>query len=192
MKEETATQETKEDQKSFGKMFKADFTKAAWRTGATQLTNAAQAGILAMLKDRGADENKLALARELLDTPMGAVLIRAVLGYSLTYMPMVKDDPRGQRLAEELRVSAMDRGSEEVLGAVFEYLMPAVQTAVAALPPIETAIPEVLKPKRKRVSAPKARVSPPVEVKEEIATETTEETVTGEKKAAELPTPGVV
>jgi len=164
-KEEKKMSEEKENQ-SFGKMLKQDFTNAAWRGAATQLTNAVQGAILLMLKDKGADENKIAVMKEILDTEYGKILIRAILGYSLTYMPTIGEDPRVQRLAEEFRVSAMDRSMEEVVGAASQYLMPAVKTAIAALPPIEEAVPEVLKSKKKKRVSHKTRVAEEQEVEE--------------------------
>jgi hypothetical protein len=147
-----------EDKKSgekagFVETFKQDAAKAAWRSAGTQLTNGVQAGILLMLKDKGADESKIAFVKEMMATEFGAILIRASLGYGLTYMPMVSEDPRVQKLAEEFRVSAIDSGMEQVMGGVMQYLAPAVMQAVAALPPLETAIPNVLKGKKHRVAS---------------------------------------
>lgn len=139
-------EETKKD--GFGTMFKQDFADAAWRSGATQVTNAVQTGILAMLKDKGMDDSKLTVARELLETDFGKILIRAALGYGLTYAPVVGEDPRAIKLAKELRVGAMGEGMDVVAGAALQYLMPAVTQAIAALPPIESAIPGLKGKKR--------------------------------------------
>jgi len=173
---------------SFGQTFKGDLKNALWRTGATQLTNAVQSSVLAILHDRGMKEDRLTVVREMIDTPVGAVFIRALLGYAITYMPVVKEDLWAQRLAEELRVSAMDRGAEEVIGTVFQYLMPAVQVTIAELPPIETVVPKVVKPKKKRVASPRTRVDSSTKAKEEVV-ETSEKIVEEEKlKLMEVPT----
>lgn len=144
-------EETKKD--GFGVMFKQDFADAAWRSGATQVTNAVQTGILAMLKDKGMEESKLTVARELLETDFGKILIRAALGYGLTYAPVIGEDPRAVKLAKELRVGAMGEGMDQVAGVALQYLMPAVTQAIAALPPIESAIPGLKGKKRVAAAA---------------------------------------
>lgn len=143
-----------QDKESFGSMFKADMTDAAWRAGATGMTTAVKTAILAMLKDKGADDGRLSMAKELMESEFGSIMVRALIGYGLTYAPMVSEDPRAQKLAKEFRVSAMNGGMDQVMGIGFEYLLPAVQGALKALPPISEAVPEMLR------SKPKHRVAP--------------------------------
>lgn len=172
-KEKEMTEAKKET--GFVDMLKADAGKAAWRTGATQVSNAAQAGILLMLKERhGMDDSKLAIVREALATEAGNALIRYFLGSVLTHVPGIKEDPRAKQLGEEFRVSGMAKGMDELVGTATIYLMPGIQAAIQALPPIQEAIPAALKPRtRKRVATSK-RVAAvpeaiPVHVEEEAA-----------------------
>lgn len=131
---EDPKEEAKEERQLFGQMVKADFKDALWRSGTTQLTNAAQSTILAMMKDRGADDQKLAVVKEILASEMGSILIRCALGYGITYMPKIGEDPRAQRLAKEFRVSAMSSGMNEVAGLASQYLLPAISSAITSLP----------------------------------------------------------
>lgn len=131
---EGTQEEVKEEKQLFGQMVKADFKDALWRSGTTQLTNAAQSAILAMMKDRGADDQKLAVIKEILASEMGSILIRCALGYGITYMPIIGEDPRAQRLAKEFRVSAMSGGMNEVAGLASQYLLPAISAAITSLP----------------------------------------------------------
>lgn len=133
LKEETK-EEAKEERQLFGQMVKSDFQDALWRSGTNQLTNAAQSAILAMMKDRGADDQRLAVVKEILASEMGSILIRCALGYGITYMPKIGDDPRAQRLAKEFRVSAMSNGMNEAAGLASQYLLPAISSVITSLP----------------------------------------------------------
>lgn len=152
--------ETKKEQ-GFGAILKDNAEKAAWRTGATQMTNAVQAGILLMLKEKhGFDDGKLAIVKEMLTTSMGHAIIEFVLGTGLHFIPGINEDARVKRLAEELRIGGMSEGMNEVVGVGMTYLMPGIHAAIQALPPIEEALPEVVKPaRRRRVASPKPRVA---------------------------------
>lgn len=137
-------------------MMKSDAEKMVWRSAATQFSNAMQGAILLAMKSQ-MEESKVAVLQEFLGTDFGNAIIRIFLGYGATYVPGFNQDPRVKRIAEEFRVSGMTKVSDEVLGTLFTYLMPAFTEAVKNLPPIQEAVPAALKPKasRKRVSANK-------------------------------------
>jgi hypothetical protein len=127
---------TMREEKSFGETLKEEFKEAGWRAGASGVTLATKAAILKALEAKGADDGRLKMAADFLETEMGSVAIRALLGFGLQFAPGLNTDERALKLAKEFRVSAMDRGATEVMSIAMEFLLPAVTEAVKALPPV--------------------------------------------------------
>lgn len=111
-----------EPEKSFGSMVKEDATSAGYRVVASQLTKGIKSALLKIMEDRGADNNKIALVQEFLDTEMGSAIIGMLLGYSLTYVPKISEDPRAQRLAGEFRVGGMTVAGNTLMDIVWQYV----------------------------------------------------------------------
>jgi hypothetical protein len=118
-------------------MLKNDMTDAAYRVASTQMTNGVRKGLVALLKDKGMDGDKLSVVTELLDSEAGASLIHLLFGFGLTYVPHYQNDPRVTRLAEEFRIAGMTTAGNAVIGTAMEYLLPALQDALKALPAVE-------------------------------------------------------
>lgn len=131
---------------------KKDFESAAYRVASTQLTNGVKAGILLAFKDKGMDETKLSVVKEIFESEFGNALISVAIGYGLTYAPHISEDDRVKRLAGEFRVQGMAIVGNEVIGTAVQYLMPAFNSALQALPPASTMLPEALQSKKTRVA----------------------------------------
>lgn len=156
-------------QVNFMDRVKEDMEAAGYRVASTQFTNAIKQGILLVFKDKGFDDSKLSVVKEILESEFGTALVATVLGYGLTYIPNLKDDPRIKRLAGEFRISGMATVGNEVMGIATSYFLPAVTQAMSMLPPVETAVPttmvkktpaKVTKTKKRIVATP---ISTPVE-----------------------------
>ena len=138
---------------TFMDRIKADATEAGYRVAATQFTAAIKGGILLLFKDKGFDESKLSVVKEMLESEFGTAMVSAVLGYGLVYMPKLKDDARIVKLAKEFRVNGMAVAGNEIMGIGIQYMMPALTKAMESLPPIQEVMPPVLRKKtgKKRV-----------------------------------------
>lgn len=142
-KQETTKQTKKENtkmEKSFFDMVKADAKDAAYRSAATQLTNATKSGIILLLQKNGKSSDTIKAMEDLLNTEPGAAAISLLLGMSLTYVPKVSEDPRAQRLAKEFRVNGMSTAINSALSTLTEYFVPAMQGILSGLP-TEEALP---------------------------------------------------
>lgn len=112
----------KEPEKSFGSMVKEDAASAGYRVVAGQLTKGVKSALLKFMGDRGADNNKIALVQEFLDTEIGGAFIGMLLGYSLTYAPKISEDPRAKKLAGEFRVGSMTIAGNTLMDIVWQYV----------------------------------------------------------------------
>lgn len=125
---------------TFMETMKKDMENAAYRSASTQMTSAVKNGILLMMKDKGADGDKLKMTAELLDSEAGSAFVSMVLGHGLNYAPGIGEDPRVVRLAEEFRVAGYATGMNVVFGALMQYMLPGIMEAMSKLPPIPTVV----------------------------------------------------
>jgi len=138
-KKETAKMTTS-GKGTFMETMKKDMENAAYRSASTQMTSAVKNGILLMMKDKGADGDKLKMTAELLDSEAGSAFVSMVLGHGLNYAPGIGEDPRVVRLAEEFRVAGYATGMNVVFGALMQYMLPGIMEAMSKLPPIPTVV----------------------------------------------------
>lgn len=122
------------NKQSFFEMVKDDGVNAGYRVAATQVTTGIRGAILTVLKNKGMDEGKLKAVSDLLETEIGRAMISVMLGYGLTYMPMIGEDARAQRLAKEFRVEGMATVGNEIVGTLMENFLPVITQALSALP----------------------------------------------------------
>lgn len=160
------TEEKVEESKKLTTMMKNDMVDAGYRVAGHQMTKGVKAGLLKLFKDKGADDSKLRIVEELLDSEVGSSMIALMLGYGLAYIPNISEDPRIQKLSKEFRVGGMSTAGNMIMDTAIEYLAPAVLGAVDKLPPIGTmATAAVEKSGIKKKG--KKRVAAAVRVKEE-------------------------
>lgn len=118
---------------------KSDFVAASYRVASTQFTKAIKNGIMLALKDKGVEEGKISVIKDLLETEFGNAIISSVLGYGLTYVPGLKDDPRIAKLSDEFRIQGMTTVGNEVMGVAMQYFLPAMQDVLSALPALPSS-----------------------------------------------------
>jgi predicted DNA-binding antitoxin AbrB/MazE fold protein len=129
--------EDKMEEKNFVGMVKSDATEAAYRVASKQMTKGVRAGLLRLFKDRGADDSKLKVIEELLDSEVGMSVISLLLGYGTAYIPGgLGEDPRVQKLSKEFRIEGMATAGNMVADTLMTYLAPAVLEGVSKLPPV--------------------------------------------------------
>lgn len=117
--------------------FKSDTDKAAYRVAGTQMTAAVKKGLLLCLAESGAmDNDKITVIAELLETQGGDAFTSYLLGQALGHMPVVGNDPRAIRLAEEFRIAGIATTGNLIMTAAMKYFLPAIQSAMASLPPL--------------------------------------------------------
>lgn len=139
--------ETKSSKKETTQMTKPSFTEilkqnaadAGYRVAATQSTNIVKNAILTVMRNKGADDGAIAGFSKFLDTEFGAALISFALGSGLHYVPHFGDDPRVQRLAEEMRVNGMATAGNAVIGEAMAHVLPALTEVLQKLPAVENS-----------------------------------------------------
>lgn len=149
----------KTDTGSFLEVMKEDGTDAAYRVGARKMAQALQAAICKMLQDKGFKKAQVNAIREFLASELGEAFIKNALGYGLTYVPHISNDPRAQKLAQEFRVD----GIAQVGNLAMEHLLPAVMTVFANLPATESG-QAIERPEQQKISAADLLTSKNVEV----------------------------
>lgn len=115
-------------------MFKQDAERAAYRVAATQINTGIRSAVVESLKKKGASNEQIASFSSFLETEWGSALLGMVAGVGLTYIPGIKDNGKAQRLATEFRQSGMATVGNEVIAAAIAQFMPAINSALSALP----------------------------------------------------------
>lgn len=108
--------------------FKSELAKAGYRAAGREMSTAVRDGILYCMKDKGADDSKIAMAREFLESKAGEAAVSAMLGHGLPHAPIIGDDPRAVKLAEEFRVEGYAKGMEFAFGLIMQYILPNLTT----------------------------------------------------------------
>lgn len=153
-KEENMPYDTDGEEITMLDMLKADALSAGYRVAANQMTKGVKGALILSMKDKGMDGGKIQAISEMLDTEMGEALISTLLGYGLTYIPGLGEDPRAQTLAEEFRINGIATAGNVIADSLFQHLLPAINSAMASLPPAEEVL-RLKKPARKRIATPK-------------------------------------
>ena len=160
---------TMSEDKSFMEQFKSEGEEALYRVTGTQMTKGVQAALLTIFRDKGGmDESKLSVVKEMLETEIGRSMISLMLGHALPYAPVIKDDPRVQRLASEFRIGGMAVVGNEVVSLATAYLLPAVSDALRSLPALGETAKETLAPAMKSGKKKLKKVEPETPVLEEV------------------------
>lgn len=131
---------------AFMEMMKVDATAAAYRVAANQMTKGIKSGILAMMEKNGHGSDKIKAISEMLDSEFGTSLVSILLGFGLTYVPHISNDPRAQKLAGEFRVNGMAVAGNAVMDVALEHFLPVITGALSALPSAETTAIRVSEP----------------------------------------------
>lgn len=124
----------------FFEQAKAEMSEAAWREGAELMTKAAKEGILASMKDTGADDGFLANFSKMLDTEAGTAFVNEFLGHSLPYAPFgIGEDPRAIKIAHEFRVAGYHKGMQIFFAMMMRNFLPGIRAALDKLPAVTAA-----------------------------------------------------
>ncbi len=120
---------------SFVEMSKSDAKKAGVRVAAKQLQDTTKRAVVALLRDKKMiKKNQENMFLTMLESEMGTALVAALLGYGLTYIPMIKNDPRAAVLAEEFRVTGMATVGNEIAGMFMQSVLPQAMDIIGTLP----------------------------------------------------------
>lgn len=141
--ETTRTFEKKENKMtkpamSFTDMIKSNALDAGYRVGATQSTALVRSAIVTLMRKKGANEGAIQGLTTFLETEFGAALISLMIGSGLHYVPTLNQNPRVQRLAEEMRIGGMATAGNAVMGELVAQLLPALQEIIQKLPELES------------------------------------------------------
>lgn len=151
-KDTNQNKETKHMTLSISDQFKVDSVSAGYRAGGRKLTEFAQKGLIALMKSTGAKRKDINAMLLVAETTIGRALIGQLLGQGLTRFPGLQDNPKIQRLAEELRIESIANGMEMTFDALVSKLAPRL------LGPLEQIMSELPDPEVKVESKDKKQV----------------------------------
>lgn len=118
----------------FFEKVKNDAGDAGYRVCAKTMSKGIKEAILRAMKDKGVPNDKIGAVEDLLKSDAGEALISIALGYTLTYIPKLNEDPRAEHLANEFRIGGMSMVGDYAMGIAFEYFLAPISTAMEALP----------------------------------------------------------
>jgi hypothetical protein len=136
-KQVSKTKEKKMSKPTFAEIMKKNAVEAGYRVAATQATSIVKNAILAVMKNQGADDGALGSFGAFLDTEYGASMISLALGTGLNYVPVYGDDPRVQKLGEEMRINGMATFGNAIIGEAMQHVLPALTEVLNKLPAVE-------------------------------------------------------
>lgn len=110
------------------------FKKGTVRSAGRKMVKGTKKGILAMMKQKGADDDSVAIVDTLLQHEMGDALISGILGVALATIPKIKDDSRAKILSEEFQVEAVSKVEESLVDVVMEFFGPVINSVLNELP----------------------------------------------------------
>ena len=120
-----------EPEPTFGEMLIDDAKQAGYRVAANQIVRGVKASILALMHKSGSPHIKA--LEEMLDTEYGASLISFLLGLGLQQTPWV-EDPRVEKISEELRVEGLSQAGNATFQLLMEALLPVMTSALSKIP----------------------------------------------------------
>lgn len=113
------------------KTAKKDAGSAAWRLAATQITEIARPMLIAALcKDVPETDSYRKAIAEFFNTPAGDAFFRGFIGISLPFVPGI-DGPLSENLAEEFRVSAMEKGGNVIAAHIVGPIVNVLSVAIS-------------------------------------------------------------
>lgn len=119
---------------------KSEMAEAAWRGSADEMAKGFKEGLIAMMKDQGADDGTLAFITKFLETPAGTAAVKEVLGHSLPHAPFgIGEDLRVQKVSKEFRIQGYQGTMQLFLAMAMKYFLPAIQRAMEKLPAVTAA-----------------------------------------------------
>lgn len=122
---------------SITQMLKANATAAGYRVAGTQMTNAVKSSLITVMRSKGVDGGQVQAFASFLDTEFGQAIISTMLGLGMNYIPHFGEDPRVQKLAEEMRVNGMATAGNAVIGEAMNVFLPAITQILSNLPAAE-------------------------------------------------------
>lgn len=156
---------------SFTDNLKSNATDAAYRVGAKQAGKAVKAALVKALEKNGVDGGKVQAFASFLDTDIGLAMIMGLIGTVAPHIPKLGEDPRLQRLANEMQTEGMAIAGNMVADEVLSYLGPALKGVIDNLPAAETTNIRV-EPKSANKGIAKALLESVEAEEEEVKTST--------------------
>ena len=109
---------------SFTKTLKQDVKDAGVRVASKQISQTVKGSLVALMKKQKMSRSQLKHFSDFLETEAGTVFLDLVMGWGLTYAPMISADTRVQAVAEEFRVKAMSNAGNLLVESLAEKVLP--------------------------------------------------------------------
>jgi hypothetical protein len=134
-------------------MLQANAKKAAPLISGEAASKGLRAGILMMLKSKGADSSQLQMVQAALNTEYGRAGLEIALGVALAFTPGIKDHPAAKYLAEGCQVDGMRAGGAKIMDDVSQFIVPALLAVLNGQAVSEEFVmPEIDVPAKTRIN----------------------------------------
>lgn len=118
----------------FKEMMKADLEAGMYRAAGDQTVEIMRKAISRLLAEKSGNNENLKVIEEVLGSKAGEAVVAMASGLMLTYAPVVGQDPRAVRLAEQLRQKGFAEGMNMMFMLMMEVIGPALKEVVNTLP----------------------------------------------------------
>lgn len=117
--------------------FKSDLKNAAYRVTAKQLLTLTKAFFIEYARKNLSDESKMRAVVELLDTELGTAFTSYFIGFGLSQIPNLENNPKAKRLLKEFRVNGMATAGNNVAEALITSLLPIIHSTLEGISKVE-------------------------------------------------------
>ena len=123
-------------------MVKTDAEEALYRVTANQLTQAVNAALIDILKEKGANKRDITKFKAFLESKYGLALVGILLGYIIENvpLPMFQENDKIKKLAEEFRINGMAVIGNELIGTLMDKIGGKAFEALEKLPATKARI----------------------------------------------------
>lgn len=113
---------------------KSELGEAGYRVLTKKLLKGTKAAILKTLESKKESNEKIKMVSEFLDSDIGEFVLAELLGVIIPNIPKISNDPRAQKIAEELRISAMADAGNLIADSALGTIVPMITSAIESLP----------------------------------------------------------
>lgn len=113
---------------------KSELGEAGYRVLTKKLLKGTKAAILKTLESKKESNEKVKMVSEFLDSDIGEFVLAELLGVIIPNIPKISNDPRAQKIAEELRISAMADAGNLIADSALGTIVPMITSAIESLP----------------------------------------------------------
>ena len=112
---------------------KSDAVNASYRIAAKNMVKIVKKPLINVLKKQGMNKPSLDMVGAFLETEMGGALVTYVVGAAISGIPMLSDNEKAARIAEECRIAGFETLGTNIVEFAIENLGPVFSEVVKAI-----------------------------------------------------------